>query len=45
MIKETGGEYYGDREMGDYFNGQKIGKHVKLCSNGDITYQIYNIGS
>ena len=26
--------------MGNYKNGKKIGKHVKLCSNGEI--EVFN---
>ena len=37
--KEGKGIYYfnnGDREMGDYLNDNKIGKHVKLLYNGIV---------
>ena len=44
MIKEKEKEYNynnGDREMGDYLRGKKIGKHVTLHYNGDITSKDY----
>ena len=30
--------YYnnGNREMGDYYNGNRIGKHVMLTRNGEV---------
>ena len=30
--------YYhnGDREMGDFYNGNPIGKHVTLTTNGEL---------
>ena len=36
--------YYNDgsREMGDYLNGKKIGKHVKLYKNGEIESNDFN---
>ena len=35
--------YYnnGDREMGDYLNNMKIGKHVKLHKNGEVTSKLF----
>ena len=42
--REGKGIYYynnGDREMGEYLNGKKIGIHVKLNINGEITHQKY----
>ena len=35
--------YYnnGDREMGNYSNGLKIGKHVTLHADGSITSFVY----
>ena len=35
--------YYnnGDREMGNYLNGMRKGKHVKLHANGEVTSEIY----
>ena len=37
--------YYnnGDREMGDYKDDKKIGKHVTLTKNGEIKVNIYSI--
>ena len=36
--------YYtnGNREMGDYLNDKKIGKHITLTNNGEILTNIYN---
>ena len=37
--EDGNGVYYyknGDRIMGDYRNGKMVGKHVKLCANGEI---------
>jgi len=36
-------DYYhnGDREMGDYSNDNKIGKHVLLTANGEVKTQIH----
>ena len=36
--------YYsnGDREMGDYLNSEKIGKHITLTNNGEVKTNIYN---
>ena len=28
--------------MGNFLNGEKIGKHVKLHANGEITSALYN---
>ena len=42
---EGKGIYYynnGDREMGNYLNDCKVGKHVTLRNNGNIDAQIYN---
>ena len=35
--------YYhnGDREMGDYYNGNPIGKHLKLTRNGEVEINNY----
>ena len=35
--------YYhnGDREMGDYYNGKRIGKHVMLTRNGEVKTNNY----
>ena len=37
--------YYnnGDREMGNYFQDQRIGQHVSLRFNGMVTFQFYYI--
>ena len=37
--------YYnnGDREMGNYLNDKKVGKHVKLHLNGDVTSELFFI--
>ena len=43
-IREGKGIRYwdnGDREMGNYSNGIKIGKHVKLHADGSITSYVY----
>ena len=43
--REGKGIYYyknGDREMGNYLQGRKIGKHVTLKAYGDVTTNIYN---
>ena len=34
--------YYnnGDREMGDFMNGNQVGKHITLHSNGNITFSV-----
>ena len=36
--------YYqnGDREMGDYLNGKKIGKHAFLTVNGEVRSEDYD---
>ena len=37
-LKEGKGIYYyndGDREMGDYYNDEPIGKHALLTKNGE----------
>ena len=36
--------YYnnGDREMGDFYNDNPIGKHVKLTKDGKIEVENYN---
>ena len=34
--------YEGNREMGDYLNDKKIGKHITLTNNGEILTNIYN---
>ena len=42
--KEGKGIYYynnGDREMGNYLNDKRIGKHVKLHADGSITSKVY----
>ena len=45
MIKKKEKElfYYknGDREMGNYLNDKKIGKHATLHVNGNITLNKY----
>ena len=35
--------YYtnGDREMGDYLDGKKVGKHVILYKNGKFSHKDY----
>ena len=35
--------YYanGDREMGNYLNDKKVGKHIKLTATGKITNFTY----
>ena len=41
---EGKGIYYfknGDREMGDWKDDKDIGKHVKLCKNGEIKTKNY----
>ena len=41
---EGKGIYYynnGDREMGNYLQGKKIGKHVTLKANGDFETKNY----
>jgi hypothetical protein len=41
---EGKGIYYyanGDREMGNYKNNKKFGKHVKLTAKGEVSSQIY----
>ena len=41
---EGKGIYYynnGDREMGDYYNGNPIGKHVMLTRNGEVKINNY----
>ena len=34
-------EENGDREIGDYLNGNKIGKHITLKKNGKISKNKY----
>ena len=36
--------YYnnGDREIRDYLNGKRIGKHVTLTINGEVKSKVYN---
>ena len=29
----------GDRRMGDFLNGNEIGKHVRLTKNGEVTIE------
>jgi len=29
--------------MGNYLNGEKVGKHVKLHLNGDVTSELFFI--
>ena len=44
-MKEGKGIYYyksGNREMGDYLNDQKVGKHVTLTIIGKITDKKYS---
>ena len=31
----------GNREMGDYLNDKKVGKHAKLHANGNVTANNY----
>ena len=31
----------GDREMGNYLNDKKVGKHVKLTAKGKVTSSVY----
>ena len=42
--KEGQGIFYynnGDREMGDYLKGNKIGKHVMMLADGNISSKNY----
>ena len=42
--KEGKGIYYfsnGDRQMGDYYNDDPIGKHVRLTKNGAVKIENY----
>ena len=41
---EGKGIYYynnGDREMGDYLNNNRIGRHAKLHANGELSSNLY----
>ena len=43
-VREGKGIIYfnnGDREMGDYLNAEKYGKHVKLLYNGEVIVNEY----
>ena len=43
-MREGKGVYYynnGDREMGDYYKGSRIGKHAMITKNGEVKYINY----
>ena len=44
MVREGKGIYYynnGDREMGNYLNDKRVGKHITLHFNGKVTINNY----